>query len=140
MATSIKARLYTAASADAGLRALLLDGSVFQWADTQIPQSWNLTSKSAVAVQLISNPSSYQLPGRMATSAARLQFTVFGHGNDSQNAEAVSAALYAFFGTLQGNGLGVIGVPGDRDGGISQTQPLTYLRMIDAYVWNDESF
>jgi hypothetical protein len=30
-------------------------------------------------------------------------------------------------------------VVGDRDGGIAQTQPLTYQRFIDAMIFNDEN-
>ncbi len=138
MATSIKERLYAAASVDAGLLALL--GNPIQWGDIQAKQNWDLTTKSAVTVQLISNPSNYQLPGRMLSSTCRMQFTIFGHGSNSQNAEAVAVALYNFFGNLAGNGLGVLGIPNDRDGGIADTQPLTYMRMIDCFLFNDESF
>lgn len=136
---SLKAKLYTAASADSGLQALLLSGSTFQWADQQLPQAWNLTTKSAVAVQIVSDPSTFELQGRMATSAARVQFTVFGHGNDSENAEAVVAALYNFLGTLSGAGCGCIGIPGKRDAGIADTQPMTYMQMVDAFIWNDST-
>ena len=137
---NLKEKLFAAAQLDAGLQAVLLSGSTFQWGDTQLPQSWNLGTKSALTVQLISDPTFYATAGPLATSWTRVQFTIFGHGNDSPNADAVAAALFAFMGSFNGGA-----VPnqaanykvGDRDFGIAQTQPLTYQRIIDYMVWND---
>ncbi len=137
---SLKEKLFAAAQLDAGLAVVLLNGSTLQWADIQIPQSWNLTSKSALAVQLISDPTSYVSAGPLATSWSRVQFSIFGHGNDSSNADAVAAALFAFMGSFNAGA-----VPnqsanykvGDRDAGLTQTQPVTYMRIVDYMVWND---
>ena len=137
---SLKEKLFAAAKLDAGLQTVLLSGSTFQWADIQLPQSWNLTSKSALSVQLISDPTQYATAGPLATSWARVQFSIFGHGNDSTNADAVAAALFAFMGSFNGGA-----VPnqaanykvGDRDAGLTQTQPVTYQRIVDYFIWND---
>ncbi len=142
MAT-LKAKLYTAASAFPGLTALL--GSPPSWFDVQLPQQPNPPPTfPAVVVFIVSQPRVYATTGRLSTYFSRVQFTVYGTGNDSQNADAVVEALLDF---LKGfNAIGVSNltaypntVVGDRDGGIAQTQPLTYQRFIDAMVFNDEN-
>ena len=137
---SLKQKLFTAAKLDQGLGALLLNGQVMQWADIQIPQSWNLTSKSAVAAQLISDPTAYVAAGPLATSWSRVQFTIFGYGNDSTQADAVAAALFAFMGSFNAGAIGGQAANykvGDRDAGLTQTQPVTYQRIVDYFIWND---
>lgn len=148
MATSLKARLFTAASADAGLQALLLNGSIFQWFDSQLPQTANITTKSAVAVFLVSNPRDYVTSGRMVTSFSRVQFTIFGHGNDSSNADAVVAALLSFldgFNASQASGTSPgyatpNYVVGNRDSGFVETDPMTYQRIVDVRIFSNDSF
>lgn len=146
MPTSLKAKLFAAASVDAGLVALLKDGAhPFRWFDIQLPQNWPKGSVlfPAVTVQLISNPRSYAVTGKIPTSFNRVQFTVYGTGNDSQNAELVVNAIDAFLQTFSGSGLSVPAYPnyivGDRDAGIADTNPLTYMRILDANVFNDDS-
>lgn len=139
---SLKAKLFTSASADAGLRALLLNGSVMQWGDVQLAQQWDLSTHSAVTVFLVSNPKDYTAAGPMYTSWTRVQFTIFGHGNDSENAEAVANALFAWLltiTTLTEDQTPNNYVVGDRDFGIAQTQPLTYQRILDVMMLVDES-
>ncbi len=139
---SLKAKLFTSASADAGLRGLLLNGPTFQWGDVQLPQQWDLANHSAVTVFLVSNPKDYTAAGPMFTSWTRVQFTIFGHGNDSENANAVADALFAWLRTIAT--LTLDGTPNnyvvaDRDFGIAHTQPLTYQRIIDVQMLVDES-
>ena len=142
MAT-LKAKLYTAASANAGLTALL--GTPPSWFDTQLPQQPSPPPTfPAVVVYIVSAPKTYVLGGRLSTYFARVQFTIYGTGNDSQNASAVVAALEDFLATF--NPIGVSGLPvypntivSDRDGGIAQTQPLTYQRFLDVMIFNDEN-
>jgi hypothetical protein len=107
----------------------------------QLPQSAG-TGFPAVVVQQISDPQMYVGSGRLPTSCARIQFTVYGSGGDSQNADAIVQALAAFLDTF--NADGIAGRPaspnyivGDRDMGIAATQPLTYMRVVDARIfWN----
>lgn len=146
MATSLKAKLFAAASAHAGLVALLKDGAhPFRWFDTQLPQNWPKGSVlfPAVVVMLISNPRTYAVTGKLPTSFNRIQFTVYGTGNDSQNAETVVNAIDDFLQGFSGSGLSVPAYPnyivGDRDGGIAQTNPLTYMRIVDANIFDNES-
>lgn len=137
---TLKAKLFAAASANTELQALL-GTSPFRWYDTQLVQS---TAFPAVVVFIVSNPPDYVVTGRMSTSWARVQLTVYGTGNDSENASAVVAALKDFLATF--NAIGVDNLPvypnrivNDRDGGIAQTQPLTYTRTLDVMILNDEN-
>lgn len=127
----------------------MLSGSTFQWADIQLPQGWNLASCSAIAVNIISRPRDYvAAEGQMVTNWARVQFTIFGYGNDSTNADAVAAALLAFLFSLnlsQASGTSPGYVPptyvlNDRDSGFAQTDPLTYMRIIDARIFVNDTF
>lgn len=139
MYTQLKAKLFTAASANAGLQALLGSGP-FRWFDTQLPQNASFPS---VVVFQVSNPKTYNVIGPMATSFARMQFTIYGTGNDSTNADAVAEALFSFLTGFNAAGLETSTgnanyVVNDRDAGIAQTQPLTYMRVIDVQIFNSD--
>ena len=139
--TSLKAKLFAAALLNPSLVYLIGGGSplLLNWYDQQLPQ---YATFPAVVVQQISDPQMYATSGRIPTSWARMQFTVYGTGTDSQNANAIVAALTSFLDTF--NGDGVTGrsqspnyVVGDRDMGVAQTQPLTYMRVLDTRIfWN----
>jgi hypothetical protein len=139
--SQLKVKLYSAASVNAGLQALL-GTSPFNWYDEQLPQNV-AEAFPAITVLIVSDPRRYVMTGRLATSWSRVQFTIYGAGSDSANADAVAEALANF---LDGfNAAGKSGLPananyivGDRDGGIAQTDPITYLRLIDALVYNNE--
>jgi hypothetical protein len=144
MGTPLKEKLFMAASANAGLQALL-GTNPFQWADQQLEQAWNLSTLGAITVFLVSNPRSYEVRGQMATSWNRVQFTVYGYGRDSTNASAIVAALieflWSFFAYQAGSTATQAAnqILSDRDGGIAETQPMTYMRFVDAMILNDES-
>jgi hypothetical protein len=139
--TSLKARLFSAAQADAGLAALLYDGQTFHWYDQRLPQPAQFP---AVVAAIASNPATYAVTGKLPTSTTRVQFTVYGTGNDSENANAVVTALQNFLAGFW-QGVGIQNLPAysniivaDRDFGVAETQPLTYLRIVDAQIfWND---
>lgn len=137
---TLKAKLFAAASDSPALQALL-GTDPFRWYDTQLPQQ---AAFPAVVANQVSAPRDYALGGRMSTYWARIQLTVYGTGNDSENASAVVAAITGFLQTF--NAIGVPNLPAypnrvlnDRDGGIAQTQPLTYQRFLDVSILNDES-
>ena len=139
---SLKAKLFASASVNAGLQAFLLNGSTFQWGDVQLPQQWDLTNHSAVTVFQVSGPPDYTAAGPMYTGWYRMQFTIYGHGNDSENATGVAQALKAWLltiTTLTQNQTPNNYVVGNQDRGIAQTQPLTYLRLVDVMMFYDES-
>jgi len=137
VSTSIKAKLFAAASTYGALTALL-GTNPFRWYDTQLQQG---TAFPAVVVRLISNPRSYVTAGRMPSSFGRVEFKVYGAGNDSQNADLViSNGLLPFLDTFNASAQPLGGanyVEGDRDFGIAQTQPMTYLRVVDARIYDD---
>jgi hypothetical protein len=140
---SLKAKLFAAALLNARLLFLLGSGSplLLRWFDDQLPQAAG-TGFPAVVVKQTSNPLVYATSGRLPTSWARMTFEVYGTGNDSQNADTIVQALAAFLDTF--NGDGVTGrtqspnyIVGDKDMGIAATQPLTYMRVVDARIfWN----
>lgn len=141
--TSLKAKLFAAALLNPGLVSLLGGGSplLLRFFDQQLPQTAG-TGFPAVVVSQISDPQMYVGSGRLPTSWARMQFNIYGSGTDSQNADAIVQALAAFLDTF--NGDGVTGRPAspnniisDRDMGIAATQPLSYMRIVDARIfWN----
>lgn len=139
MSTTLKSRLRTAAAANAGLTALL--GTPLRMYDTQLLQG---TAFPAATYQQISNPRVYVTAGRLRTSWVRMQFNIYGSGSDSSNADSVQRALEAFLGTWSGgNGIpGLVAYPnyveGDRDFGIAQTQPLTFMRIVDVMIFNND--
>lgn len=137
---SLKAQLYTAAAANSGLTALL--GTPPRWFDEQLEQG---STFPAVTVTMISNPQDYSLLGPLATSWVRVQFSIYGAGNDSENANAVADALFSFIQTF--DALGLPNSPsrpnyvvGDRDFGIAQTNPLTYMRIVDYQLFVNSQF
>jgi|ERR1700723_154054 len=137
---TLKAKLFSAASVNPGLQALL-GTSPFRWYDTQLPQT---ATFPAVVVFQVSNPRDYVVGGRMSTSWNRIQFTVYGTGNDSQNASAVVSALEDFLAGFSAYSVSQFPsnanrIVSDRDGGVAQTQPLTYQRFVDAIILNDEA-
>src|ERR1700722_8531975 len=142
---SLKAKLYASASANAGLQALL--GNPIQWGDVQLPIQWNLATLSAVTVFQVSGPKDYTSAGPMYTGWRRIQFTIFGCGNndgtaDSENANNVAEALFAWLLSITTLTLDETPnnyVVGDRDFGIAETQPLTYQRVIDVMMFVDGS-
>lgn len=143
--TSLKAKLFAAAQLNARLVYLLGGGSplVLKWFDQQL---WPAAGfpVPAVVVQIVSNPSTTTVSGRLPTSFTRVQFTVYGTGTDSQNADEIVEALTEMLDNFSGDG--VLNRPanacpniivGDRDGGIARTQPLTFMRIVDAQIfWN----
>lgn len=137
---TLKDKLFAAASVNTGLLALL-GTSPFRWFDIRLPQQ---ATFPAVVVFVVSDPRTYVANGRLSTSDTRVQFTVYGTGNNSENASAVVTALADFFATF--NAIGIPGLPvypnrivGDREGGVAQTQPLTYQRFVDVMIFNDEN-
>lgn len=138
----LKAKLYTAAAVWPALTALL--GSPPAWYDVQLPQAPQPPANfPCIVAFLVSNPRVYVVTGRMATSFVRVQFTIYGTGNDSTEADAVAQALFSFLDNFNAVGLpnspaNSNDVVGDRDFGIAATQPLTYMRVIDAMIFNSE--
>lgn len=135
---TLKARIWSAASAYAPLVALL-GSSPFRLYDQRLPQGARFP---AIVMESVANPHDYVASGQMPTSFSRIQFRVYGTGNDSENASLVGDTLIAFFATFDGPGTAAIANPnyvvGDRDMGIAQTDPMTYMRLIDIRIFSNE--
>jgi hypothetical protein len=137
---TLKAKIFAAASVNTELQALL-GTNPFRLYDIQLPQQ---SAFPAVVMFQVSNPPAYVIGGRLSTSWARIQFTVFGTGNDSENASAVVDALQDFlktftaYGNLSRSGSYDNRIVNDRDAGIAQTQPLTYQRILDVLIFSND--
>lgn len=139
---TLKAALFEQALDFSPLRALLASGSpeIFRWYDTQLPQKG--ARFPAVVVTQTNNPAEYVAGGRMPTSYVRVLFRLYGTGSDSQNADALAVALASFLDTFNGSGITGLAaysnhIESDRDGGIAQTDPLVYQRLVGARIfWN----
>lgn len=138
MATPLKDKLLAAASADSGLQALL-GTNPFRWWNIQLRQG---SAFPAVVQQIISDPQDYAFTGQLPTSFARVQFTLWD--TDSERLETLQTALYSFLSGFSGSGItGLVAQPNfvmnSRDGLYAQTQPVRYLRIIDAKVFNNST-
>lgn len=142
MATSLEVKLRTAALATPALTALL-GTSPFRWYDMQLDQNSTLP---AVTIQAISIVNQYSLSVRLVNALCRVQFTIYD--TDPERARAVEMAIVVFIDTFNAmNTSSAVSrqanwVVNRRQGSPSQnaqTQPLTFVRSLDAMIWNNET-
>ena len=142
---SLESKLRTTAAAYAPLLALLGSGSpvVFRWYDTTLDEG---SVFPAVVVRMVSNPSAYVTTGRLPTSSARMQFTVWGgqYAGGATAADSVRDALVSWFAQL--NLVGIAGkvmysntIVNEMRGVFVQTDKPIYQRIIDAMILSDDS-
>ena len=136
--TSLEDKLLAQASAFGPLLTLLT-ASPFPWYDNQLQQG---SPYPAVVVQLISNPQVYALTGRMATSSARVQFTIWD--TDPERARSVEQALFQFLD--QFNAVGPTNLPsypaevvGVRQNVYPQPSPKRFTRQVDAMIFQNQT-
>jgi hypothetical protein len=136
--TSLEAKLLAQASAFSPLTSLLT-AVPFPWYDNQLQQG---SPYPAVVVQLISNPQVYALTGRMATSQARVQFTIWDI--DPERARQVEQALFQFLDNF--NAVGPANLPsypnevvGVRQTDYPQPSPKRFTRQIDAMIFQNQT-
>lgn len=141
--TPLKVKLSTAALGFAGLTRLLggTNPNLFRWYDTQLVAGRNGWGWPAIVVQIISNPSDYAVNRRMATSFARVQFTIWS--TDPIVNEAVEQELLAFLD--QFNAAGITGlsqnsnlVVNERDGMLPNEQPPQFQKFIDVKIFDND--
>ena len=138
MATTLLAKLRTAAALDATL-AGLLGSSPFRWFDQQLSQG---TAFPAVAAFVVSNIPQYSNTQLMITAQYRVQLNIFDP--NPQKTREVANAIRTFLTTFNAyspgspTSLQPNRVVMQRDGGIAQTQPFTAMQMMDAIIWNNE--
>ncbi len=140
MATTLLAKLRIAAAANPTL-AGLLGTSPFRWYDQQLVPG---TEFPAVAAFVVSNPAQYSTTAILINSQYRVQFNIFDP--DPQITRQVALAITTFLLTFNAYNAGDTSllqrnqVVNQRDGGIAQTQPLTAMQILDALIWNNETF
>ncbi len=139
MSTSLERKLWLAAQADANLQALLGSGAAIRWGGMQEPQGSIFPS---VAVNVVSAIDQYSNTDLLITALYRVQFTVFD--TNAERARQVEQAIKQFltmFNAYSPAGATVLRpnrVVMRRQGGDPQTDPLTYQRIMDAMIWNNE--
>lgn len=144
---SLEARIRNAAQQDVILAGLLTSGSVFRWCtQDNLIQGLTAGNKPAVVTKLISNPSMNVAAGRMPTSWARVQFTIWGgqYTAGAQAAEDVGAALKAFLNTLNlSAGNNTISQPNyvanERGMNFPATDTPIYQKIIDGMIWSNDT-
>lgn len=111
----------------------------FRWYDMQESQNSELPS---VTVQLISCVNDYTLGYRLNNTLNRVQFTI--RDTDAEEARAIEYALVVFLDTF--NAYSPAGTTLQRPNyvimrrqlGNPNTDPLTFYRQLDAYIYNNE--
>ena len=137
MSTPLETKLITAIAADSTLPGIL--GSRIY--DTQLSQG---TAFPALVIQSISSGKSYTYDGRNNLSRDRIQFTIWG-GQFSAGAAAADTvlnALEAFLDTFS-----AVGNPSqfpnqismERRGMFPQTDGPIFQRLVDVFIYNDNS-
>ena len=139
MATSLLAKLRTAAAADPTLGPLL-GTTPFRWYDQQLVQG---TAFPAVTASVVSNVPVYSVNQLLIVARYRVTMKIFDE--DPEVSHQVASAIRNFLVTFNAYNAGDDDpiqrnqVVGQRDGGIAQTQPLTSMQIMDAMIWNNES-
>jgi len=138
MSTSLEVKLRTQALAFPKLSALL-GTTPFRWYDSQLVQG---SAYPAIVVQLISSPMNYCNTGRLPTSWARYQFTVWD--TDSERARTTESALFDFFDVF--NAVGHSGLPdypvtvvNDRQNIYPDPEPIRFTRSVDAMIFSNNA-
>jgi hypothetical protein len=137
--TTLEAKLLAQASVFPALTALLT-ASPFPWYDGQLQQG---SLYPAVVVEQITNPQVYSLTGRMATSTARVQFTIWD--TDPERARAVEQALFQFLDNF--NAVGPSNLPaypvevvgGPRQNVYATPAPKRFTRQLDAMIFQNQT-
>lgn len=141
MASTLKAKLFAQASVFPALQALL-GTNPFPWDDGQLVQNALVAGYSAVVVTQVWRRPMWANLGQLPTTMYRMQFTIYGavpdpnNGADSQSCDAVVGALQEFMPTFNATGIATVEARGNRlvsdvDGGLSDTQPRTFMRHVD---------
>lgn len=140
MGTSLEQKLRTAAAANADLQALL-GTSPFRWYGPQAAQG---AAQPLVEVLLVDAPPQYSTTQLLVTCRYRMQFTIWD--TDLERARSVESAIIAFLVTFNAYNAGDSSpiqrneVVNRRSGrSQAQTDPITYWRTLDAFIWNNET-
>ncbi len=142
MSTPVRDRIRTAAALTSDITDLIGTNPV-RWYDNQLYPG---SVFPGVTVQVVSNPQTYALVGRLPTSFSRYQFTLWSVNTalGMTKLAALEAALIEFFETLN-----LVGIPGlcsysntvvaARDGWYPTPQPGNPQRLLDVMVYANDS-
>jgi len=140
MASTLEVKLRASAIATPALTSLLGGtGNNFRWFDMRAPQG---SAFPLVEVLVISNIPSYSTIQRLATTLSRVQFTVWD--TLAENARTVELAIQGwldtanFMNTTGTNQRQANWIANRRQGANPNTEPLTFFRIVDAMIFNNE--
>ena len=142
MATTLEAKLQTAIQAYSALTSLLATRPDGKSAVYDM-QEYQGSSFPAMTILVVSAVDQYSTTAVLITARYRVQFTVWD--TDPQRARSVEAALRQFLTTFNAYNAGDFNararneVVNRRQSGQAQTQPITYWRIVDAFIWNNET-
>jgi|GEM_PF-3848315 len=141
MSTTLEAKLQTAMQAYTPLTSLLAtrsDGGAAIFDMQELPGS----AFPAITILVVSAIDQYSTAGLLITAEYRVQFTVWA--TDPQVARAVEQAIREFLTTFNAYNAGDNSpiqrnqVINRQQRGQAQTQPVTFWRIVDAKIWNNE--
>ncbi len=143
MATSLETKLQTALQAATSITSLLAsrsDGKAAIYDMQEVPGS----AFPAITVLVVSIVNEYSTTVRLVNALCRVQFTIWD--TNPERARTVETALVAFLDSFNAYDAVNAAKPRQpnwvamrRQGGNAQTQPVTYWRIVDAFIWNNES-
>lgn len=142
MPTSLEAKLQTALQATTAITSLLASRADGKAAIYEMQENPG-TTFPAITFMLISAVQQYSASQRMVNTPNRVQFTIWD--SNPERARLVEAALITFFDSFNAYNVGDSNprqrndVVMRRQGGNPQTQPVTYWRIVDAMIWNNET-
>jgi hypothetical protein len=136
--TPILVKLFAAASANAGLHALL-GASPFRWYNLQLTEG---SAYPAIVVQKVSGvPQFYNIGGRGPTTVYRIQFTIW-EGPVPDDTNAVLQALRVFldtFSAVENPAQYPNQIMNEMDGFYADTQPGIFQTLVDAFIYNADN-
>lgn len=141
MSTSIEAKLFAAASADPTLQGLL-GSNPFRWFNTQLAKGTEqpfFPPPLSVTIMVISDVPLYANVVRNMNSKARVQFTLW-EGPQPDTSDTLLNAIRNFLDNLCfTSGTTFTQIINVRRGYIAQTQTGVFQKIVDAYIWNDDT-
>ena len=142
MSTTLEAKLQTALQAYTPVTSLLAVRSDGKAAIFDM-QEYQGTAFPAMTIVVVSALDQYSTTAVLITARYRVQFTIWA--TDAQTARAVEQTLRTFLTTFNAYNSGDTSpiqrnqVVNRRQGGQAQTQPVTFWRIVDAMIWNNET-
>ena len=142
MSTTLEAKLQTALQAYTAITSLLATRSDGKAAIYDMQENAG-SALPAMALFVVSVVDQYSTTQLLITALYRVQFTIWA--NNPETARAVEQALRAFISVFNAYNAGDASpvqrnrVVNRHQSGQAQTQPITWWRIVDAFIWNNET-